>query len=817
MSQIYMSELEAVKRSNAPPPIFDFFKGNYKQFILTLVVLLGMATPFWGVSVNGKTAGAVEYYTRVSVERFGRAFSSHTTQRILGCRKFDGNALLDQDYSIERVDPFLDYVMSAPETRHNLMPLGQVGALAASDSGETQFSLSVADDTTENQFRQSLIPVNKVEFVNSPDIFHPYTNQLSVDSLFSILSELYTATNGDKWSYEHCPSNSQWDITRVPPSVGSLERWCGLTFTNGLLTKLDLRNFNLNGPIPPELGNLVNLTLLNLAENQLTGPIPLELSNLENLRELNLYKTQFLTGPIPPELGNIEHLRALALVGNQLTGPIPPELGSLEYLDYLDLSNNRLTGSIPVKFVNSENFYYLDLAHNQLTGPIPPELGNMEHLHVLSLAYNQLTGPIPPELGNMDSLQRLLLAGNQLTGPIPSELGNLDNLERLSLRSNPFTSGPIPPELFNLRNLKVLNLSHSQLTGKIPPELGNLTNLEFLSLTENQLSGPIPPELGRLRKLRSLVLRSNQLTGEIPPELGNLLNLNYLNLQGNALSGTIPPELGQLVNIGANTSTLFDVTPDQIHGRFDVSKNKLTGALPQSFVHFNHLDYLNFESNSGLCAPSNDEFQMWLDTIETVTGDTCSEVSFSEGIANQSYPRSLPIPPLILPESITGVLPIVYTWNVLELPFGLRYDPVTRTVSGAPTHVTPPVLFTYKATDAIGSKDSLQFSIEVYSAVAIERGVLPEKFELRTNYPNPFQHSTNIAFNLPWPAQIQIEVMDVIGRRMMSSIPVNMEAGWEQKIEVNRESLSSGHYLYRLIVESPTDRSIHVGHFTLVR
>ncbi|MXZ18675.1 MAG: T9SS type A sorting domain-containing protein [Rhodothermaceae bacterium] len=417
----------------------------------------------------------------------------------------------------------------------------------------------------------------------------------------------------------------------------------------------------------------------------------------------------------------------------------------------------------------------------------------------------------------MDSLQRLLLAGNQLTGPIPSELGNLDNLEDLSLHSNPFTSGPIPPELFNLRNLTVLNLSRSQLTGKIPPELGNLTNLEFLSLTENQLSGPIPPELGRLRKLRSLVLRSNQLTGEIPPELGNLLNLNYLNLQGNALSGTIPPELGQLVNIGANTSTLFDATPDQIHGRFDVSKNKLTGALPQSFVHFNHLDYLNFESNSGLCAPSNDEFQMWLDTIETVTGDTCSEVSFSEGIANQSYPRSLPIPPLILPESITGVLPIVYTWNVLELPFGLRYDPVTRTVSGAPTHVTPPVLFTYKATDAIGSKDSLQFSIEVYSAVAIERGVLPEKFELRTNYPNPFQHSTNIAFNLPWPAQIQIEVMDVIGRRMMSSIPVNMEAGWEQKIEVNRESLSSGHYLYRLIVESPTDRSIHVGHFTLVR
>ncbi len=44
----------------------------------------------------------------------------------------------------------------------------------------------------------------------------------------------------------------------------------------------------MNGEIPPELGNLTNLTELNLHENLLSGEIPPHLGNLTNLQYLHL-------------------------------------------------------------------------------------------------------------------------------------------------------------------------------------------------------------------------------------------------------------------------------------------------------------------------------------------------------------------------------------------------------------------------------------------------------------------------------------------------------------------------------------------------
>ena len=55
-----------------------------------------------------------------------------------------------------------------------------------------------------------------------------------------------------------------------------------------------------------------------------------------------------LVGRIPPELGNLADLTALDLSGNRLTGSIPSELGSLSSLERLYLGGNALTGCIHV-------------------------------------------------------------------------------------------------------------------------------------------------------------------------------------------------------------------------------------------------------------------------------------------------------------------------------------------------------------------------------------------------------------------------------------------------------------------------------------
>ena len=82
------------------------------------------------------------------------------------------------------------------------------------------------------------------------------------------------------------------------------------------------------------------LTSLGLSFNYLTGPMPSELGNLINLESLILgsgsSETNRLAGPLPPELGNLRHLGLLALTGIEtLVGALPATLMALTQLESL--------------------------------------------------------------------------------------------------------------------------------------------------------------------------------------------------------------------------------------------------------------------------------------------------------------------------------------------------------------------------------------------------------------------------------------------------------------------------------------------------
>ena len=196
------------------------------------------------------------------------------------------------------------------------------------------------------------------------------------------------------------------------------------------------------------------------------------------------------------------------------------------------------------------------------------------------------------------------------------------------------------------------------------------------------------------------------------------------------------------------------------------------------------------------------------------------QISFPDRIADQSYPQGAPIAALILPEVTSGVPPINYTLTLLDLPLGLRFDLSTRSISGTPTEVTPPVTLTYTATDANGAAESLMFTIEVVSPVNTEvDSGLPQAFRVYPNYPNPFYRSTHLVFDLPWPAQVQVEVLDVLGRRMATPQEVHLSAGWRHELELSDLGLPAGPYLYQLQATSLEDHSssVYVGHFISVQ
>ncbi len=115
-----------------------------------------------------------------------------------------------------------------------------------------------------------------------------------------------------------------------------------------------------------------------------------------DLRDMNL------TGRIPPELGELAHLHLLRLDGNRLTGPIPPELGNLTRLTMLSLGDNRLMGPIPREIANLSNLGQLWLADNRLTGSVPPELAGIKRLS-LAVADNDFQDCMPWELYGLRS------------------------------------------------------------------------------------------------------------------------------------------------------------------------------------------------------------------------------------------------------------------------------------------------------------------------------------------------------------------------------------------------------------------------------
>ena len=248
------------------------------------------------------------------------------------------------------------------------------------------------------------------------------------------LVALYHATDGPNWH-----ANAGWLSDRP------LQKWYGVhTDDDGRVIRLELERNQLNGELPPELGNLSRLTELQLQKNQLRGEIPRELGDLSNLKLLGLHSNQ-LSGTIPGELSNLSRLTWLGLQNNKLTGCVPPALRlpsrgycvgpPLHAADRAALvalyhatdgpnwrdNTNWLSDSPEWYGVNTDHagrVQRLDLRENQLRGELPPELGALTRLDSLDFDHNvALNGPLPESLAGIASLREVTLNGTGLCAP----------------------------------------------------------------------------------------------------------------------------------------------------------------------------------------------------------------------------------------------------------------------------------------------------------------------------------------------------------------------------------------------------------------
>lgn len=150
-----------------------------------------------------------------------------------------------------------------------------------------------------------------------------------------------------------------------------------------------------------------------------------------------------------------------------------------------------------------------------------------------------------------------------------------------------------------------LLLSKKNYSGTLPTQLGQLQTLKTLDMPDNEIRGRIPIEIANLPHLEKINLAQNLITGTIPTFASP--SLYSVDLSNNLLAGTIANDIGKTHKL----LTDFDVTHNKITGtipdsfsmteRLDtlsLSENRLSGTLPASLGKAKNLKYLYLDHNS---------------------------------------------------------------------------------------------------------------------------------------------------------------------------------------------------------------------------
>lgn len=74
---------------------------------------------------------------------------------------------------------------------------------------------------------------------------------------------------------------------------------------------------------------------------------------------------------------------------------------------------------------------------------------------------------------------------------------------------------------------------------------------------------------------------------------------------------------------------------------------------------------------------------------------------------------------------------------------------------------------------------------------------LPLTYGLSQNFPNPFNPSTTISYQLPENTHVSIKVFDIMGREVATLVNEFNIAGYHH-VQFNASYLSSGFYIYKM-------------------
>jgi hypothetical protein len=355
---------------------------------------------------------------------------------------------------------------------------------------------------------------------------------------------------------------------------------------------------------PPGYIKSTKLRDLSIPFNSFHGTISSSISSLSSMSVFSIDRNGF-SGTILSSLTEMRSLSYISVMYNFFHEPLPSTKFKSNGLKGLALTNNSFSSTISTWFCFSK-LWVIHIANNHLTGSLPSCIaGGLYEVSILYLSNNYLNGSISPIFQNpkhWNGLERLTIGFNTFSGSFPTSILTFPKLNFFSAMVNCF-SGSLDNSICSTNasfpasnNIKMINLNGLNTA----PSCTN--HIPYLpSFTNRRMEGTIPDCIWKMKSLQVLYFAGNGFSGTIPSDFNSTSRLNMLSISNNYYTGTIPKTMQEneflLLDLSYNKFTgnidfIQNITRASLEGSFNVSNNRLSGQLSNTFHNAHNVEVL---------------------------------------------------------------------------------------------------------------------------------------------------------------------------------------------------------------------------------
>jgi len=111
-------------------------------------------------------------------------------------------------------------------------------------------------------------------------------------------------------------------------------------------------------------------------------------------------------------------------------------------------------------------------------------------------------------------------------------------------------------------------------------------------------------------------------------------------------------------------------------------------------------------------------------------------------------------------------------------------------------------IFDVNRNTSVNKKDTIDFMITSPEGITEKKSfifsyIAPKEFKLEQNFPNPFNPTTTIQYQLPVNSKVTLKIYDILGSEVKTLVNEEQEAGYKE-VKFDASNFASGIYIYRL-------------------